>query len=84
MRPLRREILNRCRQSARSKKAAWPTATADRRPPRRRVRAADAARLQSAARIRGMLAVRDAVREVFRTQLEDAPDGTHHRGAPAI
>ena len=28
------------------------------------------------ARIRGMLQVRDAVREVFRTQLGDAPDGT--------
>lgn len=28
----------------------------------------------SAARIRGMMAVRDAVREVFRTQLEDAPE----------
>jgi N12 class adenine-specific DNA methylase len=27
------------------------------------------------ARIRGMLQVRDAVREVFRTQLSDAPDG---------
>jgi hypothetical protein len=28
----------------------------------------------AAARIRGMLSVRDAVREVFRTQLFDAPD----------
>ena len=33
-----------------------------------------------AARIRGMMAVRDAVRLVFRTQLEDAPEETHHRG----
>ena len=36
----------------------------------------------SAARIRGMMAIRDAVREVFRTQLEDAPEGEiiHARG----
>ncbi len=30
----------------------------------------------AAARIRGMLQVRDAVRDAFRTQLVDAPDGT--------
>ena len=37
----------------------------------------------AAARIRGMMAVRDAVRLVFRTQLDDAPERTHHRGAQA-
>ena len=30
--------------------------------------------VNSAARVRGMMAMRDAVREVFRTQLDDAPD----------
>ena len=34
-------------------------------------------------RIRGMLQVRDAVREVFRTQLSRRPRGNHRRGAPA-
>ena len=34
-----------------------------------------------ACRIRGMLAVRDAIRVVFRTQLDDAPGGAHRRSA---
>ena len=59
-----------CRARRRSSSSATATASS---PP--------AFRPSAAARIRGMMAVRDAVRLVFRTQLDDAPEERNHRGA---
>jgi len=52
---------------------AWRTATPDRRPPRQRIRASSPSSFGPRKDSRNA-SVRDAVREVFRTQLSDAPD----------